>query len=75
MDAAAANTAYDTMLYVGTPSGLAGLVADMHALGIADGAVLIPRTALAVDLIHDAVLPVLNSMLPLPASTTVARPA
>jgi alkanesulfonate monooxygenase SsuD/methylene tetrahydromethanopterin reductase-like flavin-dependent oxidoreductase (luciferase family) len=63
------------LLYVGTPSGLAGLIADIHALGIADGAVLIPRVAGAAELIRDAVLPVLNTMLRLPARTPDARPA
>jgi len=50
------------MLYVGTPSGLAGLIADIHALGIADGAVLIPRAAGAAELIRDAVLPALSDL-------------
>jgi alkanesulfonate monooxygenase SsuD/methylene tetrahydromethanopterin reductase-like flavin-dependent oxidoreductase (luciferase family) len=64
-----------TMLYVGTPSGLAGLIADIHALGIADGAVLIPRAPGVAELIRDAVLPALDTMLRLPVSTFHARPA
>ena len=61
-----------TMLYVGTPAGLAGLIADMQVLGIADGAVMIPRAAGVADLIRDAVLPVLDTMAPLAGA---ARPA
>lgn len=61
-----------TMLYVGTPAGLAGLIADMQALGIADGAVLIPRAAGVADLIREAVMPVLDTMAPLAGA---ARPA
>lgn len=54
-----------TLLYVGTPTGLAGLIADIHALGIVDGAVLQPLDQEAVlDLIHDAVLPALRTMAP-----------
>ena len=37
----------------------------MQALGIADGAVLIPRAPGVADLIRDAVLPVLDTMAPL----------
>lgn len=43
LDAAAAGKWQpQTMLYVGTPTGLAGLIADMHAVGIADGVTLLP---------------------------------
>ncbi|MCX4094458.1 hypothetical protein [Nocardia sp. alder85J] len=31
-----------TPRYVGTPAGLAGLIADIHAAGVADGVVLLP---------------------------------
>ena len=62
----AGETCDRTLLYVGTPSGLASLITDMHALGIADGAVLIPRTAAVADLIRDAVLPILHTRLQLP---------
>lgn len=65
----------DTMLYVGTPSGLAGLIADIHALGIADGAVLIPKAAGAAELVRDAVLPLLDTVLRLPEPAPEARPA
>lgn len=63
-----------TLLYVGTPAGLAGLIADMHALGIADGAVLIPRAPGVADLIRDAVLPLLHTMIQ-PTTTSKARTA
>ncbi|TDO18084.1 hypothetical protein EV580_1265 [Mycobacterium sp. BK086] len=55
------DSAGHTLLYIGTPSGLAGLIADIHALGIADGAVLIPRAAGVAELIRDAVLPALSA--------------
>lgn len=61
-----------TMLYLGTPAGLAGLVADIHALGIADGAVLIPRAPGLIDLVTDSVLPVLTTMSCLTASCLTA---
>jgi hypothetical protein len=65
----------DTLLYVGTPSGLAGLVADIHALGIADGAVLLPATDAARGLIYRDVLPLLSTMGPMPTLTREPRPA
>jgi alkanesulfonate monooxygenase SsuD/methylene tetrahydromethanopterin reductase-like flavin-dependent oxidoreductase (luciferase family) len=68
-------TAKGILLYVGTPSGLASLITDMHALGITDGAVLIPRTAGMADLIHDAVLPLLDTGLELPAAIREAQSA
>lgn len=53
----------DTMAYVGTPAGLSGLIADIYALGIADGAVLLPVDSDGVlDLIRDVVVPELQSM-------------
>lgn len=66
VDSEHGETGDSTLLYVGTPAGLAGLITDIHALGIADGAVLIPGTAGVVDLIRDAVLPVLHTTLHLP---------
>jgi len=52
-----------TLLYVGTPAGLSGLIADIHAVGIADGAVLVPFDSNGVaDLIRDAVLPELRML-------------
>ena len=63
------------LLYVGTPSGLVSLITDIHALGIADGAVLIPQAPGAADLICESVLPVLDTELQLPAVARDARPA
>ncbi|MBB3605965.1 alkanesulfonate monooxygenase SsuD/methylene tetrahydromethanopterin reductase-like flavin-dependent oxidoreductase (luciferase family) [Mycolicibacterium sp. BK556] len=74
-DCVSSETDDHTMLYIGTPSGLAGLVADIHALGIVDGAVLIPRVPGAAELIRDAVLPALNTMLRLPSPAPQSRPA
>lgn len=64
LDHAACESADRTMLYVGTPAGLAGLIADIHALGIADGAVLIPQAPGTIELIRDAVLPALMRWAP-----------
>lgn len=51
----------DTLLYVGTPSGLAGLVGDLHALGMTDGAMLISLVSDGVlELIREQVLPELR---------------
>lgn len=63
------------ILYVGTPAGLAGLVADIYALGIADGAVLIPGAPGVADLIRDAVLPALQAMGLFTDSAAQALPA
>jgi alkanesulfonate monooxygenase SsuD/methylene tetrahydromethanopterin reductase-like flavin-dependent oxidoreductase (luciferase family) len=50
-----------TLRYVGTPNGLAGFIADLHALGIADGVTLIPlRAADSVQRIINDVLPMLG---------------
>lgn len=50
-----------TLRYVGTPRGLAGFVADLHALGIADGVTLIPlRAADSAHRIINDVLPMLG---------------
>jgi hypothetical protein len=51
-----------SMLYVGTPSGLAGLIADIHTLGISDGVILRPLLLPGV-LVHivDEVVPALYS--------------
>ncbi|MDW5611874.1 MULTISPECIES: hypothetical protein [Mycolicibacterium] len=51
-----------TLRYVGTPTGLAGLINDLHALGIADGAVLQPLLASVAGLIQESTLPALNTM-------------
>jgi hypothetical protein len=66
----------DTLLYVGTPAGLAGLITDIHSLGIADGAVLLPMTGAGIlDLIYDDVLPRLSTTGPVPSGVREARPA
>ena len=55
------------MRYVGTSRGLAGLIADIHVLGIADGVLLIPLTeAGVVDKIIGEVLPALGLAPPSP---------
>jgi alkanesulfonate monooxygenase SsuD/methylene tetrahydromethanopterin reductase-like flavin-dependent oxidoreductase (luciferase family) len=65
----------DTLLYVGTPSGLAGLITDIHALGIADGAVLLPMVDEGIlDLIYHQVLPSLSTG-PMRSLTREPRPA
>ena len=47
--------------YVGTPQGLAGYIADLHTMGIADGVTLIPmRAADSAQRIIDDVLPMLG---------------
>ena len=49
-----------TIRYVGTPKGLAGLIADITVVGVADGVTLIPlATAGTADLVFDQVLPTL----------------
>jgi hypothetical protein len=53
--------ATSTLRYVGTPRGLAGYIADLHALGIADGVSLIPlRAADSAERIIADVLPMLG---------------
>ncbi|HET8993400.1 MULTISPECIES: hypothetical protein [unclassified Rhodococcus (in: high G+C Gram-positive bacteria)] len=48
--------------YVGTPTGLAGLIADIHAVKVADGVTLIPVAGgITVDNIVDGTLPWLES--------------
>lgn len=64
-----------TLLYIGTPAGLAGLIADMHALNIVDGAVLIPRAAGVSELVGAAVLPALRTMARLPVAVGQGRTA
>ncbi|WP_431233047.1 hypothetical protein ACQ856_27695 [Mycolicibacterium psychrotolerans] len=64
-----------TIVYVGTPAGLAGLIADIYTLGIADGAVLIPSGQGVAELIHDAVLPALQMMDLLADPISQALPA
>ncbi|MCV7101358.1 hypothetical protein [Mycobacterium palustre] len=52
----------DTITYVGTPTGLVGLVADIHALGMCDGAVLRPLLPGVIDLIRERVMPELSAI-------------
>lgn len=54
----------DALTYVGTPAGLAGLITDLHALGICDGAVLRPLMPGVAGLIRGRVLQELNTMSP-----------
>jgi hypothetical protein len=50
-----------TLRYIGTPNGLAGYIADLHTLGIADGVTLIPlRAADNAQRIINEVLPMLG---------------
>jgi alkanesulfonate monooxygenase SsuD/methylene tetrahydromethanopterin reductase-like flavin-dependent oxidoreductase (luciferase family) len=50
-----------TLCYIGTPHGLAGFIADLHTLGIADGVTLIPlRAADNPQRIINDVLPILG---------------
>ncbi|MFD6896767.1 hypothetical protein ACFWB0_19760 [Rhodococcus sp. NPDC060086] len=49
--------------YVGTPRGLAGLIADIHAVKVADGVTLIPVAGrVTVDNIIDGTLPWLRTL-------------
>ena len=49
-----------SLLYIGTPRGLAGLIADIHTLGIADGVLLRPLVVPGVlSCILNDVLPAL----------------
>ena len=56
------SSAFDsTLRYAGTPRGLAGFIADLHTLGIADGVTLLPlRAADNADRIINDVLPMLG---------------
>lgn len=48
--AAATPPQQTSMRYIGTPAGLVGLVADVHAAAVADGVVLVP--VLTTDLVR-----------------------
>ncbi|OSC32266.1 hypothetical protein B8W69_00205 [Mycobacterium vulneris] len=66
----------DTLFYVGTASGLAGLVADLYALGITDGAMLIPLLGSGVvEFLRREVLPELQTLLPAGPRSSQPRPA
>ncbi|WP_244865385.1 hypothetical protein [Rhodococcus sp. B50] len=43
--AAIDTTTGDTVLYIGTPRGLAGLILDIYAAGVADGVTVVPAVA------------------------------
>lgn len=47
-----------SLLYVGTPTGLAGLIADMHTVGIGDGVTLLPLS------LPDVVGPIVYETIP-----------
>lgn len=73
--AADVNPYADTLVYIGTPTGLAGLVADIHAMGICDGAVLRPLLPDIATLIRDSVLSELDTMAHSRVPSPAARPA
>ncbi|MGW5074553.1 hypothetical protein [Rhodococcus sp. NPDC004095] len=51
----------ESLSYIGTPSGLAGLIADIRAAGVADGVTLLPLVLPRVlDRVVDDVLPMLH---------------
>ena len=59
----------DSISYVGTAAGLAGLIADLAAAGVADGVTLLPLVLPRVlDRVVDDVLPIL-------AGRGLARPS
>jgi hypothetical protein len=65
---------HGTLLYVGTATGLAGLVADLYVLGMTDGAMLIPLIGEEVPaLIRDEVLPELATFMPDPIEQRHSR--
>jgi hypothetical protein len=67
---------HDTLRYVGTATGLAGLVTDLYALGITDGAMLILLLGEeTLALIRDVVVPELASFMPDPVPQRHSRPA
>ncbi|UPW03108.1 hypothetical protein M1C57_15700 [Rhodococcus pyridinivorans] len=63
-----------TLSYVGTPHGLAGLIADIHAVQVADGVTLIPLAApFTVEYLVDGTLPWLESRGLVEVSPTVVE--
>jgi len=63
-----------TLSYVGTPHGLAGLIADIHAVRVADGVTLVPSTAsFTVEHLVDGTLPWLEARGLLTVSPTVVE--
>ncbi|NKZ10782.1 hypothetical protein HGA11_07300 [Mycolicibacterium septicum DSM 44393] len=54
-----------TLGYVGTPYGLANLIGDIHAMGLADGAILHPLIRGAeLNMVFNSVLPQLGITTP-----------
>jgi hypothetical protein len=64
----------DTVVYVGTPSGLASLILDIRAADIADGVTVVPAVTernardACVQLLLDEVLPILEARGPVQES-------
>jgi hypothetical protein len=64
----------DTVVYVGTPSGLASLILDIRAADIADGVTVVPAVTegnvrdACVQLLLDEVLPILEARRPVQES-------
>lgn len=53
----------NTVRYVGTPRGLASLIADIHTVGVADGVILVPLvTDRTCALIEHVVTPLLKEI-------------
>jgi hypothetical protein len=69
----------DTVVYVGTPSGLASLILDIRAADIADGVTVVPAVTerntrdACVQLLLDEVLPLLDARSPSFHHTTTNR--
>ncbi|MBM7458438.1 LLM class flavin-dependent oxidoreductase [Rhodococcus coprophilus] len=63
-----------TLSYVGTPEGLASLIADIHSVGVADGVTLVPVPApFTVEHLVDGTLPWLEARGLLTISPTVVE--
>ncbi len=63
-----------TLSYVGTPEGLASLIADIHSVGVADGVTLVPAPApFTVEHLVDGTLPWLEERGLLTVSPTVVE--
>lgn len=66
----------ESLEYVGTPLGLAGLIADLYVVGVIDGVTILPLAERAVlDHIVNESLPwlTLRGLLPARAETVLAR--
>ncbi len=64
LSATGATVPAKTLVYIGTPLGLAGLIKDIHTLGLADGVFLRPLLTAQLELIRTCVLPVLRVEMP-----------